>query len=1275
MAERVGEAFVFPDIVRQRAVLHPERPALTFLRYRSAEDPLCERLRYSELLHRAQAVAAVLQDRTVRGDRALILTPPGPDYIVGFLACQLAGVVPVPAYPPRASRHVARLVAIAADCAAAAVLAVTSVMQSLTAWGEGRLPECIAIDAIPDNAASAWRDPAVGPADLAFLQYTSGTTGAPKGVMVGHDALMANFAATAARLGLTDADTHVTWLPPYHDLGLIGSLLQPLYFGQHTVAMAPAAFLQEPLRWLRTIAAFRGTTSAAPNFAYELCCGLDVPDTLDLSSWRCAVSGGEPPRARTLERFSERFGPAGFAVEAFCPGYGLAEATLQVAVKPLGRRPRSRRFRAGTGGDTLAVANGQPLDGHMIRVVDPATGVACAPGVPGELWVRGPTVSRGYWGQPEATAAAFGAQLTGEERAGSFLRTGDIGTIVDGEVYVLGRLKELIILRGRNHYAKDLEAEVADSHTSLQADSTIAFGLDDGAAEQLVIVQELTRAALRALDAPALFTAIRQALVEAYEVAPHAIVLVRPGSLPRTSSGKLQRLAARAQFRASTLVAVAEWRESADRAEPAGSPAGDPGIRAQLVSLPRGKRREALLDWLASQVQAVLRLPAPPTPVADFEILGLDSLMALELRQRLDSELSLAQPLPPAVLTERRNIVALASAIEAAIGANCAFPPAATMPALAPPKWDDDVSATLTRLYGGRAPANNWSDVEALYQDFLRGEGAQLQRDLEAFYRANPGTAYHQLYRNAYLRRRERLPFDPAAQVVAAVLRLPDRLAGASVAARSGALAAAVADIVPVAAAYPEGLTTVRRIGRDHDMLVPSRQGSRHIVIFHSGDILELDLAGLTAAATARAVAQVVAQRLSTAAIHNANWLPAATAAAKPDADRLLRVSKADPTLNETITAIESAVCVLVLDPATGGDPAALHTRTLFGNGGDRWHGQHHLVIFASPYLGLLADHAALDGLSGLRLAQAMLTRAETLVAAAESSRSDAAPTSPVAKACDNPETSVPWKAAQADAVPPPPHDPQRPASRLLPAPVGALRDELAAIAARVAADAATLHAAQMVVPGLPHRALPRLPALFAIASSRAGLEALGQEVDVYSSVSLAHFQHGRVTGVRGRPPETASLLRSWPVPAVAPDAGLLEKAIDEWTGLYRSAAAGGEFYTHLVQLAHIAAHTGRDPAFFRQAEIQDLMDWPPLVSSGILSAPVPTWVGFPAPPGGLSVAATLCRNENATDVALQILVMGEADKAPRFLATLGVTLDALARVVIRSDPAEAGRA
>ena len=485
--------------------------------------------------------------------------------------------------------------------------------------------------------------------------------------MVSHANVTATLSAAELRFDLRPEDKLVTWLPPYHDFGLIGATLQPVFSGFPAVALSPAAFLQDPGIWLRAISEQRGTLTLGPNFGFELLCEAKLGDTsaLDLSQLRAAAQGGEPARAATMRRFAQRFAPFGFRADALRSGYGLAEATLNVAIPRAagpGQPPLvllgDRRAAMPSAGEAQAVSNGPAVAGMEVRVVDPVTHQQLADGDTGEIWIAGSAVAQGYWRQPEASEATFRARLANDPAAGPFLRSGDLGTLVDGELFILGRIKELIILRGRNHHPQDIEAAVQACHASLQPESTIAFGVEEGHEERLVVVHGLSRSAMRALDAPALFAAIRRAVIEAHEVDPFAIVLVQPAALPRTTSGKLQRLKAREMYLAGSLAAVASWRADAvDERLDAAANAWRENARAGAgaTALPRSET-EAMLCALFAQLTGK---PEVGLHESFFDI-GGDSLGAMTLvaalQRRTGRELPLrelyAHP-TPAALAER----------------------------------------------------------------------------------------------------------------------------------------------------------------------------------------------------------------------------------------------------------------------------------------------------------------------------------------------------------------------------------------------------------------------------------------------------------------------------------------------------------------------------------------------------------------------------------------------------------------------------------------------
>ncbi len=632
-------------VLRARAAERPEQVAFTFLADGETEGG---RLTYGELDRRAAAVAAALAAAVRPGDRALLLYPPGLDFIAAFFGCLYAGVVAVPAYPPRPNdRSQSRLRAIAHDATPRAAL-TTDALLAGAVEARGLLavaPELAGLRWIPTDAlgggAAASDLPEPDPESVAFLQYTSGSTAAPKGVMVTHANLLHNERMIGAAFGMDESSVVVGWLPLYHDMGLIGNVLQPLHAGGTCVLMSPVAFLQRPMRWLEAIGRYRGTTSGGPNFAYELCVRKASPEALaglDLSSWRVAYDGAEPVRASTLERFATTFAPSGFRAEAFYPCYGLAEATLFVTGGVPGRAPR---VDAASG----RVSCGRPWMGARVVVADPESGVERPAGSEGEIWIAGPSVARGYWENPEATALDFNAFLaTGE---GPFLRTGDLGVLAaDGELFVSGRLKDLIILRGRNLYPQDVELTAESAHPDLQPGGGAAFAVEaggDGGEERLVIVHEVARHRKAGIEEIA--EAVRRAVAAEHEAQVYEVVLIRQAGLPKTSSGKVQRRRCRELYRAGELPVVG--RSALTSEEPAlGLEPGAALTPETLAGLDLDERRTRLAGYLRERAAAALGVPAAAVALDQpLTGLGLDSLSAIELKGSVESALGLALPL------------------------------------------------------------------------------------------------------------------------------------------------------------------------------------------------------------------------------------------------------------------------------------------------------------------------------------------------------------------------------------------------------------------------------------------------------------------------------------------------------------------------------------------------------------------------------------------------------------------------------------------------------
>ncbi|MCE9547134.1 MAG: aminotransferase class I/II-fold pyridoxal phosphate-dependent enzyme [Planctomycetia bacterium] len=577
-------SFFYPEtlvhLLRHRATNQPDDRAFTYLVDGEVEEL---HVTYAELDRQARAIGAWLESLGLEGQRALMLYPPGMEFVAAFFGCLYAGVTAVPTNPPRRNHKLSRIEAIVDDAEAKVALTTESVLDTI--WPvlstTPRLKQLTwqATDVAGAGMADRWQMPELRGDTLAFLQYTSGSTGTPKGVMLSHDNLMHNSALINLAFEHTRSNMGVFWLPSYHDMGLIGGLLQPMYVGRPNILMSPMAFLQKPFRWLKAITNYRGTTSGGPNFAYDLCVEKITPqqiDELDLSSWLVAFNGAEPVRAETIDRFSEKFARCGFRREAFYPCYGMAEATLIVSGGFVPAPPAIRYFDAaalenhrvvqihnGVGSRAL-VGCGQTMPDQKIVIADPVTLNSCPADAVGEIWVSGPSVALGYLKQPVETAETFAAHLadTGE---GPFLRTGDLGFLVHGELFVTGRVKDLIIVHGKNHYPQDIEHTAGRCHPKVIADSGAAFSVEQNGAERLVIVQEVDRG--RDVEPVAIMQAIRRSVATEHQLVVDAIVLVKLRSIPKTSSGKIQRYACRQKYLEGSLAVLAQWKSG----EPLGS--------------------------------------------------------------------------------------------------------------------------------------------------------------------------------------------------------------------------------------------------------------------------------------------------------------------------------------------------------------------------------------------------------------------------------------------------------------------------------------------------------------------------------------------------------------------------------------------------------------------------------------------------------------------------------------------------------------------------------
>jgi len=662
------------ELLRYRALHQTQQLSFTFLQ---EGETASASWTYEALDRLSRAIASQLQVMNLSGERALLLYPPGLDYLAAFFGCLYAGVVAVPAYPPRNHRNTPRIGAIASDAQAAIALTTSAIQSKIKSLIDVSSLQWLTTDNLPAGIENSWEEPFIQKDTLAFLQYTSGSTGIPKGAMLSHGNLLHNAATTYQYMEHSPESKFVSWLPVYHDMGLIGGILQPLYGGFPCFLMSPASFLQNPYRWLKTISDYRGTTSGGPNFAYELCLQKITPEqrqTLDLSSWSVAFNGAEPVRWETLEKFSETFAECGFRREAFYPCYGMAEATLMIsggvkadfpAVKavrgeglkcdrvveenltpqPPSLRGKGEKFSPLLAGEGLGerstdirtfVSCGRTLPKQEIVIVHPQRLTRCQPDEVGEIWVSGPSIGQGYWNRKQETEETFRAYLA-DSRERLFLRTGDLGFLQNGELFITGRLKDLIIIRGRNLYPQDIELTAERSHPALRKDSVAAFAVEVKNEEKLVVVQELEFRQKPSFEE--VIAAIRQAVSLEHEVQVYAVVLIKGGSIPKTSSGKIQRRACKAEFLAGILKVLAssilESNENTKNLTCLN--------REGILAVSQEERQSLLESYLQEQVAQIIGVS--PSFAEKYQPLigfGLDSLKVFELKNRIETDFQVA---------------------------------------------------------------------------------------------------------------------------------------------------------------------------------------------------------------------------------------------------------------------------------------------------------------------------------------------------------------------------------------------------------------------------------------------------------------------------------------------------------------------------------------------------------------------------------------------------------------------------------------------------------
>jgi amino acid adenylation domain-containing protein/non-ribosomal peptide synthase protein (TIGR01720 family) len=639
----MNDAFELPhtlvQALQQRAAGQPDRIALRFLAEDASDGAV---LSYRQLDQRARTIAAALQARAEPGERAVLLFPSGPDYVAAFFGCLYAGVIAVPAYPPESARrhHQERLLSIIADAEPRLILTRSSLrdplLQMSAELNAVDAPQLLCVDTLDTQLADTWREPDLHADDIAFLQYTSGSTALPKGVQVSHGNLVANELLIRRGFGidLNSDDVIVSWLPLYHDMGLIGGLLQPIFSGVPCVLMSPGYFLGRPLRWLEAISEYGGTISGGPDFAYRLC-SERVSDSalerLDLSKWRVAFSGSEPIRQDSLDSFSSKFAAASFTADSFFACYGLAEATLfvtggqrghgipnlEVSDDALGRN----RAEPGAGSVLMSCGGSQPE--HAVRIVDANSSELLADNQVGEIWAAGPSIAHGYWRNPEASAKTF------VERDGrTWLRTGDLGFLRHGELFVTGRLKDMLIVRGHNLYPQDIEQAIEREVDVVRKGRVAAFAVTENGVDGIGIAAEISRSVQKILPPEALIKAIRQTVAEAFQEAPSVVALLNPGALPKTSSGKLQRSACRTRLADGSLDTYARYPIEISSEISSAQPSAQPGSSGDL------QQRIAAIWSEQLQVEQI-------AGDDNFFLLGGNSIAATQVMGRLREALGL----------------------------------------------------------------------------------------------------------------------------------------------------------------------------------------------------------------------------------------------------------------------------------------------------------------------------------------------------------------------------------------------------------------------------------------------------------------------------------------------------------------------------------------------------------------------------------------------------------------------------------------------------------
>ena len=627
----------------------PDRIAYTFL---VDGETRVDDLRFGELDRSARSIGACLQQRGQVGDRVLLVFDTGLDFIKALVGCFYAGMVAVPTPPLDILRWditLDRIRRIAHDANAQMMLSTRSILERINSASHTSLVDvAISIDQMADASTVGWQPPKSRPEDLAVLQYTSGSTGTPRGVMLSHVNLISNFRSIASFRAYQDAGSEavgVSWLPLHHDMGLLGAVLPILQCGRRLVLMSPQQFVERPVRWLQAITRYKAYMSGGPNFAYDLCVRKISPaerEELDLGSWTFAANGAEPIKVETLRRFADYFAPSGFRMSTFCPCYGLAEMTLYVTAQKhhlprtlqfdkLGLR-QGRAIRTGSHDGKTLVSSGSPVRDVDVRIVDPDSGCECESGRLGEIWMAGPMRASGYWGRDEESTYRFRARLGGDEETW-YCRSGDQGFFVDDDLFVTGRLDDKIIVRGQNHYPDDIEGTVEACHACVTGGRSVAFGVESADSEHVVIIAEVRKP--QSFDTQDVIRTIRSRVSVEHQLQCKSVVLVTAGSLPRTTSGKKQRYLARELFQAGHLSAVAEWHESQEVAATAAEDGLSPDHRpGEMLA----NSRQSLLEQVRTILSQVANVPRETVDASTLLLgeLGLDSIQFMTVHEEVE---------------------------------------------------------------------------------------------------------------------------------------------------------------------------------------------------------------------------------------------------------------------------------------------------------------------------------------------------------------------------------------------------------------------------------------------------------------------------------------------------------------------------------------------------------------------------------------------------------------------------------------------------------------